>query len=104
MIGIGGGVPSEEVDIRLGDVVVSQPDRTFGGVIQYDLGKATPIGLERTGSLNSPPQILLNAVARVRAKNELRGRSRLSEHISKLSRIPKFQRDNAGPDVLFETT
>jgi nucleoside phosphorylase len=103
MVGIGGGVPSAEVDIRLGDVVVSQPHQTFGGVVQYDLGKATPSGFERTGSLNSPPQMLLGAVARVRA-NELRGRSKLSEHVSKLDRIPKFQRDKTGPDVLFEAT
>src|SRR4051812_30892738 len=66
MVGIGGGVPSAEADIRLGDVVVSQPYRTFGGVVQYDIGKTTPSGFERTGSLNSPPQILLAAVARVR--------------------------------------
>ena len=101
MVGIGGGVPSAEADVRLGDVVVSQPHRAFGGVVQYDLGKATPSGFERTGSLNSPPQILLAAIARVRA-NELRGRSKLSEHVSKFDRIPKFWRDNAGPDVLFE--
>jgi len=101
MVGIGGGVPSAEVDIRLGDVVVSQPGRISSGVVQFDLGKATPSGFDRTGSLNSPPQILLGAVAKVRA-NELRGRSRLSEYFSQLSRMPKFQRDNAGPDVLFE--
>lgn len=101
MVGIGGGVPSAEADIRLGDVVVSQPHQTFGGVIQYDLGKATPSGFERTGLLNPPPQILLAAVARMRA-NELRGRSKFSEHVSKLERIPKFRRDKTGPDVLFE--
>jgi nucleoside phosphorylase len=101
MVGIGGGVPSAMADIRLGDVVVSQPHHTFGGVVQYDAGKATPSGFERTGSLNSPPQILLAAISRVRA-NELRGRSRLSEHVSKLDHIPKFRRDRAGPDVLFE--
>jgi len=33
MVGIGGGVPSIEVDIRLRDVVVSQLDKTFGGVV-----------------------------------------------------------------------
>ena len=101
MVGIGGGVPSTEADIRLGDVVVGQPHQTFGGVVQYDAGKATPSGFERTGSLNSPPQILLTAAAIVRA-NKLRGRSGLSEHVSKLDRIPKFQRDRAGLDVLFE--
>ena len=101
MVGIGGGVPSAEADVRLGDVVVSQPHQTFGGVVQYDLGKATPSGFVRTGSLNSPPQTLLAAIARVRA-NELRGKSKLSEHVSKFDRIPMFRRDNAGPDVLFE--
>jgi len=101
MVGIGGGVPSAEADVRLGDVVVSQPHKTFGGVIQYDFGKTTPDGFERTGSLNPPPQILLGALAKVRA-NELRGKTRLSENISKLARNPRFQREKAGPDVLFE--
>jgi hypothetical protein len=44
MVGIGGGVPSAEADIRLGDVVVSRPDGSFGEVVQYDLGKAIPAG------------------------------------------------------------
>jgi len=39
MVDIGGGAPSSLKDVRLGDVVVSQPERTFGGVVQYDLGK-----------------------------------------------------------------
>jgi nucleoside phosphorylase len=41
MVGIGGGIPNSNsgVDIRLGDVVVSQPDGTHGGVVQYDPGK-----------------------------------------------------------------
>ena len=103
MVGIGGGVPSAEVDIRLGDVVVSQPNKTFGGVIQYDSGKMTPSGFDRTGSLNAPPQILLSAVAKMRA-NEFRGKSKVSEHIGKLERIPKFQRSKAGPDVLFNVS
>jgi nucleoside phosphorylase len=101
MVGIGGGVPSAEADIRLGDVVVSQPHGTFGGVVQYDSGKTTTSGFERTGSLNAPPQILLAAVARVQA-SQLRGRSKLSKHVSKIGRIPMFQRQKAGPDVLFE--
>jgi nucleoside phosphorylase len=101
MVGIGGGVPSAEADVRLGDVVVSQPQGTFAGVVQYDMGKTTPSGFERTGSLNSPPQVLLAAVAKVRA-NELRGRSKLCEHITKLEGIGKFQRSRAGLDVLFE--
>ena len=40
MVGIDGGVPNSEVDIRLGDVVVSKPTDRYGGVVQYDYGKA----------------------------------------------------------------
>jgi len=101
MVGIGGGVPSKEVDIRLGDVVVSQPNNTFSGVVQYDMGKSTPSGFERTGSLNSPPQILLAAVNKIRA-NELRGRSRTFKHVTQLGRIPEFHRSKTGPDILFK--
>lgn len=41
LVGIGGGVPGDgsENDIHLGDVVVSKPIDTFGGIVQYDLGK-----------------------------------------------------------------
>ncbi|KAL3435041.1 hypothetical protein BDV09DRAFT_81832 [Aspergillus tetrazonus] len=63
MVGIGGGAPTM-VDVRLGDVVVSKPTGTFGGVVQYDFGKALPNGLfERAGSLDEPPSILLNAIS-----------------------------------------
>jgi nucleoside phosphorylase len=100
MVGIGGGVPSEEADIRLGDVVVSKPHKVHGGVVQYDSGKATPSGFERTGSLNTPPTVLLNAVANLRAKH-MRGRGRLAEYLSKLDSLPGFTREAAGPDALF---
>ncbi|KAJ6194501.1 kinesin light chain [Bipolaris maydis] len=103
MVGIGGGVPSSEADVRLGDVVVSQPHGNLAGVVQYDMGKTTPGGFERTGSMDAPPEVLLAALARVKANN-LRGKSKLSEHISKLEGMTKFQRSNAGVDVLFEAT
>jgi nucleoside phosphorylase len=103
MVGIGGGVPSDDVDVRLGDVVVGQPYKTHGGVVQYDLGKTTPSGFERTGHLNAPPTILLNAVQLVRAKAR-RGRSTLAEHLTKLEQIPGFTREKAGSDVLYNTT
>ncbi|KAE8383299.1 purine and uridine phosphorylase [Aspergillus bertholletiae] len=60
MVGIGGGVPSKGNDIRLGDVVVSKPSGKYGGVIQYDYGKAVQGGqFEPTGILNQPPSALL---------------------------------------------
>lgn len=68
MVGIGGGVPSSNADIRLGDIVVSQPSDTFGGVIQYDLGKALSGGkFKQTGMLNRPPKTLLTALATLQA-------------------------------------
>ncbi|OAQ59453.2 Pfs, NACHT and ankyrin domain-containing protein [Pochonia chlamydosporia 170] len=68
MVGIGGGIPSDKHDVRLGDVVVSYPEGICGGVLQYDLGKAVEEGrLQRTGSLNNPPRSLLTAVANMRA-------------------------------------
>jgi nucleoside phosphorylase len=103
MVGIGGGVPSEEADVRLGDVVVSKPHKAHGGVVQYDLGKTTPSGFERTGALNTPPTVLLNAVANLRAK-QIRGRGRLLEYLSKLDSLPDFTREAAGPDALYDAT
>src|SRR5947209_15886402 len=44
MVGIGGGVPSDEADVRLGDVVISQPYMQHGGVVKYDFGKTTQSG------------------------------------------------------------
>jgi nucleoside phosphorylase len=102
MVGISGGVPSEEADIRLGDVVVSQPHKSHGGVVQYNRGKITPSGFERTGSLNTPPLVLLTAIMSLRAKS-VRGRSTLLEHLS-LDNVPDFRRPKADSDVLFQTT
>ncbi|OJJ48680.1 hypothetical protein ASPZODRAFT_140947 [Penicilliopsis zonata CBS 506.65] len=101
MVGIGGGVPGTEADIRLGDIVVSQPGNGHGGVVQYDFGKSTPGRFTRTGFLNSPPPILLAAVSKLRANHD-RGRNSLSPHLSKLESLPKFSRQQAGRDVLFE--
>lgn len=44
VVGIGGGVPSQTNDIRLGDVVVSAPRHRKGGVLQYDFRKLFKVG------------------------------------------------------------
>lgn len=68
MVGVGGAIPSVAHDIRLGDVVISCPEGTSGGVLQYDMGKVGTSGeFNRTGSLNSPPRPLLTAVNLMRA-------------------------------------
>ena len=102
LVGVGGGVPSAEPNIRLGDVVVSQPFSDHGGVVQYDFGKITPSGFERTGSLNTPPMILLQALTKLQA-NHHRSTSSLTRYLSIFSDLPKFARNNTGPDILFES-
>jgi hypothetical protein len=68
MVGIGGGIPSDAHDLRLGDIVISCPEGTCGGVLQYDMGKIRAVGqFHRTGSLNSPPRLLLTAISSMRA-------------------------------------
>ncbi|KAJ5761735.1 uncharacterized protein N7511_005117 [Penicillium nucicola] len=84
MVGIGGGVPNRNADIRLGDIVVSQPRDTSGGVIQYDLGKVLQSGqFQRTGMLNRPPKILLTALATLQGVHLMQD-SRVVEFISKI--------------------
>ena len=64
LVGIGGGVPTSEDKMRLGDIVVSKPRDTFGGIVQCDRGKRTTAGkFIRTGSLNKPPRVLRNALS-----------------------------------------
>ncbi|KAJ4988027.1 hypothetical protein SVAN01_06439 [Stagonosporopsis vannaccii] len=99
MVGIGGGVPSELADVRLGDVVVSKPHRAHGGVVQYDFGKATLSGFERTGFLDGPPTVLLNAVVNLKAKL-MRRRGKMFQCL--FTDLPDFTREAAGADILFQ--
>ncbi|KAK1252735.1 hypothetical protein MKX08_003922 [Trichoderma sp. CBMAI-0020] len=87
MVGIGGGVPSKNHDIRLGDIVVGAPSRNYdirvlnkvlgaltGGLLQYDYGSSTQNENFRfTGSLDQPPLILRRALARLQALHKIEG-------------------------------
>jgi nucleoside phosphorylase len=72
LVGIAGGIPSKDNDIRLGDVVVGVPTGTGSGVVQYDMGKATPDDcFVETGSLQRPPLVLLSAINGLRSDPHL---------------------------------
>ena len=107
MVGVGGGVPSKENDIRLGDIVVSKPTGKYGGVIQYDFGKTMQEGrFKKTGSLNRPPDVLLTALANLQSKHMMEGHE-LAKYISKmLTKYPKmidqFARPNMQQDSLYD--
>ena len=94
LVGVGGGVPGDgnEDDIRLGDVVVSQPTDTFGGVVQYDLGKRLVNGrFERTGQLNKPPPVLSANVRKLQSRHFREG-SQIPVLLSEMvQRYPKMQ-------------
>ncbi|KAJ4206405.1 hypothetical protein NW759_014194 [Fusarium solani] len=63
LVGIAGGAPSQQNDIRLGDVVVGIAEGRSPGVVQYDLGKDKESNIfETTGSLRGPPRSLTSAI------------------------------------------
>ncbi|KAK5177844.1 hypothetical protein LTR44_009609 [Exophiala sp. CCFEE 6388] len=106
MVGIGGGIPSTDHDIRLGDIVVSEPYGTSGGVVQYTKGKVRPEGFERKGTLNMPPTALLTALASLKAEHELH-ESRVSGYLSGIiQRYPRMKKNGydypgTDQDILF---
>lgn len=96
MVGIGGGAPTSEKDIRLGDVVVSVPYKTEGGVVQFDLRKQIDGKFQRIGHLNSRPTQLLGALPEViRRHNYPNKFSGIDEHLKRFDNDPRFRR----PDV-----
>lgn len=113
MVGIGAGIPQPQntPDIRLGDVVISQPDAQTGGVFQYDLVKAKNEGvLESKAFLNRPPSFLLKTLTLVAAQHR-RKREDLQRHLSKISKDmaepldgePGFVFQGSENDRLFES-
>ncbi|EWZ78700.1 hypothetical protein QL093DRAFT_2594685 [Fusarium oxysporum] len=94
MVGIGGGAPTAEKDIRLGDVVVSVPQGKLGGVIQYDFGKRlSDSQFQLTGQMNSPPEVLLGAIPEMRRRhNDSNKPDRISEHLRLMDDMPDYQR------------
>lgn len=104
LIGIGGGVPSEKHDIRLGDVVISMPEGRHGGVVQYDLGKDEEQDFKLKGFLLPPPTQIRNAVELMRS-NHLMAENKidhfLTQMLQKGQRLSIYRRLPSETDVLF---
>lgn len=82
--------------------MISQPQNQHGGVVQYDFGKTGEGGRsKRTGFLNSPPPLLLSALAKLRA-DHYRNPANVTRHLSVFDNLPSFSREQAGLDVLFK--
>ncbi|KAK1236874.1 hypothetical protein MKX08_007822 [Trichoderma sp. CBMAI-0020] len=101
MVGIGGGVPDDGIDIRLGDVVVGHE------VMQYDLGKVLPDGqFQRTGRTTTPPHAIMTAVAKLQADHEnapSRVRSILLDMLGRNEQMTLYARPSL-PDRMFRHT
>ncbi|OOO07983.1 Ankyrin repeat-containing domain-containing protein [Aspergillus oryzae] len=99
MVGIGGGAPSADHDIRLGDIVVSTPSNNHGGVFQYDYGKT--IQGQRffpTGYLDQPPAVLRAAVNGLQARYEIEGHHLAGDIDQALERNPRLRKKYGRPD------
>ncbi|QPC78186.1 hypothetical protein HYE68_008938 [Fusarium pseudograminearum] len=93
LVGIGGGAPTVDNDIRLGDVVVSLPTTKYPGVIQYDLGKEIEGStFELTGSLHRPPRCLMTAVSSLRSNPDLPSNALQSSLEEVTRRVPESWR------------
>jgi nucleoside phosphorylase len=101
MVGIGGGAPSKRHDIRLGDIVVSEPYDGNGGVFQYDFGKTVQDqSFRTTGYLNQPPRVLRAALNGLKAQHELHGHQFESSINAALeNKRPSFLRKYMRPDL-----
>lgn len=102
MVGIGGGIPTK-ADVRLGDVVVSQPVDSSPSVVQYDMGHDTPRGFVRTGFLNAPPQMLRQALANLQARH-ICDTNNMPRYIAVLEQKKIFKKPPPETDILFEST
>lgn len=73
--------------------------------MQFDFGKETNAGLERTGSLDRPPTILLKAMSQLKTKHALHGLKDLSRYIFETyEKFPGYDAKHPGldQDRLFE--
>lgn len=109
MVGIGGGAPSDKHDIRLGDVVVGCPGVRNGGVLPYRFGRAVQDKeFQITGSLNSPPTLLLTALNQLDMLHDRKGH-RIAETVRRMvienPRIrEKYQYPGEEKDRLYEAS
>ena len=83
VVGLGGGVPSGESDVRLGDIVVGKPTKRFGGVLHWDLGRSDGHGdFHYARILAKPLQLFLAATAKLQV-NHLMGDCQIPTHLLK---------------------
>ena len=98
LVGIGGGIPSSLHDIRLGDVVVSDP-----GIIKYDFEKVMNNGVShQLGMLQPAPRRLLTSISNLSSNPDL-STEPLQPYIDSIkTRMPGLCYPGSDKDILFE--
>ena len=104
MVGIAGGVPDTEEDIRLGDVVVSKSTAGWPGVVHYDVnGERTDDQFVRGRAFDQPTPMLLSAMGKAETA-AIFDESKMPRYISEIVQKDPVNFAHPGPeqDVLFE--
>ncbi|KAF2719178.1 purine and uridine phosphorylase, partial [Polychaeton citri CBS 116435] len=105
-VGVCGGVWSEKVDMRLGDVIVSQQNDIHGGVVKYDFSKARDGEFRITGLSMKPPRVISSALQSLRAVHRSQGNRLSSTHadmlLKPLSMTGLLKHQGTENDQLFE--
>lgn len=92
LVGIGGGAPTPKQDIRLGDIVVSTPRDSHGGVFQYDFSKTIQDkAFQHTRFLNQPPTALQTTLTRIKTQYKRKGHQLEAAVTTVLEKNPRLQ-------------
>ncbi|KAK6343265.1 hypothetical protein TWF730_010861 [Orbilia blumenaviensis] len=105
LIGIGGGVPGTQNDVRLGDVVVSKPQGNHAGIIQYDLGKDTEDGFTPKGYLQPPPPLLINIAEKMVSDHRVKSKGVeefITAMVEKDETLGEYSRPSNRPDIAYK--
>ncbi|PYH84660.1 hypothetical protein BO82DRAFT_304150 [Aspergillus uvarum CBS 121591] len=102
LVGMGAGTPFDAHDIRLGDVVVSDPRSTYSGVLPYDIAQTPERGPFRlNGSLLPPPIGLTEAISALESNPEPAIAS-VDRYLRQIELLKiQYQHPNPEPDRLF---
>ncbi|KAL4875734.1 nucleoside phosphorylase domain-containing protein [Aspergillus karnatakaensis] len=102
LVGIADGVSNENSDIRLGDVVVGSSGTSRGGLILFT---GSGDSITETGTLETPPRELGNALSTIRARH-IRRDTRIPHYIEQMLEAnpamrPRCSAPEAENDLLF---
>jgi nucleoside phosphorylase len=107
LVGIGGGAPSKDHDVRLGDIVVGTSRNGKNEILQYDFGKTIQnCGFQGIETRNNTPLVLQNAVSGMKADYDRKGhqlQKSMQTALKANKRIKRqYRKPDASSDVLYK--